>query len=93
MQHTDDLIELIHIYVALTHRNRGIGSQFMKLCIDNAKAEGLPLAFESEPAVRGFFLKHGFKDTKHADMDLRPFSPEYCGFGMFRLWGMVMRDL
>ncbi|RDW62086.1 hypothetical protein BP6252_11519 [Coleophoma cylindrospora] len=88
----NQLIEVTHLFVVMPHRKRGIGSQLVKLCIDKAQAEKFPLVVFSEPEVHGFFLGLGFEDTKHVDIDLRKWAPEYCGFGMFRIWGMVMRN-
>lgn len=85
-------IEVTHLFVAMAHRKRGIGSQLVKMCLDKAKSEGVPLAVASEPAVHDFFLKLGFEDAKHFDIDLRKWSPEYCGFGVFRIWGMAMNS-
>ncbi|RDW66944.1 hypothetical protein BP5796_09693 [Coleophoma crateriformis] len=88
----NQLIEVTHLFVAMPHRKRGIGSQLVRLCIDKAQAEKVPLVVFSEPEVHGFFLGLVFEDTKHVDIDLRKWAPKYCGFGMFRIWGMVMRN-
>lgn len=82
--------ELTWIYVSTAHRKRGIGSELVRLASEKAKAAGLPLAVGSEPQAYGFFLKQGFKDTKHADIDLRRWAPDNCGFGVFRISGMIM---
>jgi hypothetical protein len=47
------------------------------------------LSLGSEPQAHEFFLAQGFKDTKHVDIDLRQWVPEYSGFGIFRFSGMV----
>ena len=83
-------VEVTHIYVKPMHRRRGIGSQLMKLCLAKAKADGVPLVSKVEPGAYEYFSKHGFKDTKHGDIDLSKFSPPYTGFGLFRLAGMVV---
>jgi hypothetical protein len=59
------------------------------VCFDRAKAEGVPLALCSEPAAYDFFVKLGFRDTRHVDIDLSKWAPAYSGFGMFRLAGMI----
>jgi hypothetical protein len=61
----------------------------MRVCFEKAKAEGVPLALCSEPTAYGFFLKQGLKDTKHVDIDLSKWAPAYCGFGVFRISGMI----
>lgn len=62
------------------------------MCLDKAKEEGLPLVVYSEPQLYRFFLKMGFQDFDHADMDLRQWAEEFEGFGVFRLSGMVVRN-
>ncbi|KAF9637086.1 hypothetical protein BFW01_g7982 [Lasiodiplodia theobromae] len=87
---TNNHPELTWIYVSAAHRKRGIGSELVRLASEKAKAAGLPLAVGSEPQAYGFFLKQGFKDTKYADIELRRWAPDNCGFGVFRISGMIM---
>jgi hypothetical protein len=61
----------------------------MKIGFEKAKIENLPLIVCSEPQAYEFFVKKGFGDTKHGDMDLSKWAPPYCGFGIFRLYGMI----
>jgi len=74
------------------HRRKGLGSKLVKMCIEKAKSEALPLVVLSEPEAHGFCLKLGFEDTQQADIDLRKWAPELSGFGMFRVWGMVVKS-
>jgi GNAT superfamily N-acetyltransferase len=86
------LSEITHFFVSIPHRNRGIGTRLIKLCVSKAKAEGLDLAIGAEPQVHKLLLKLGFQDTVHVDFDLAQWSKdEYSGFGIFRLWGMVLK--
>jgi hypothetical protein len=57
-----------------------------------AKQKGLPLFVVSEPQARTFFVKLGFQDTHHVDMDLEKYAPEHCGFGNFRLSAMIYNE-
>jgi hypothetical protein len=61
----------------------------MQKAIEAASKAGLPLSVSSEPYAHNFFLSQGFEDTKHVDVDLRKFSQENCGYGPFRVSGMV----
>jgi len=86
------LSEVTHFFVSLPHRNKGIGTRLINLCVSKAKAKGLALAIAAEPQVHKLLLKLGFEDTIHVDFDLTQWSKyEYCGFGLFRLWGMVLK--
>ena len=55
-----------------------------------AEDAALPLSVCSEPGAHKFFLTLGFKDMKHAEIDLRNWAEENSGFGVFRLTGMVL---
>jgi hypothetical protein len=76
------IIELTHIFVAPSHRKQGIGSSLVRLAADKAKATGLPLSVSSEPGASGFFLKHGFTETKHVDVDLSQWTPPNSEWGV-----------
>lgn len=80
-----DHFKLTYIVIKSSSRNRGLGSQLVRLCFDRAKAEGVLLAVYSEPAAHGFFVKMGFRDTRHVDFDLTKWAPSHSGFGVFRL--------
>ncbi len=59
-------------------------------CLKKAEEVGVPLCIASEPQAHKFFLGRGFKDTTQSDIDLSKYSPEYNGFGVFRLQGMTV---
>ena len=80
---------MTYIYVEPLSRKHGIGSQSMQICFDRAKAERVPLFLSSEPEAYDFFVKQGFRDTRHVDFDLSKWAPAYSGFGIFRLAGMI----
>jgi predicted N-acetyltransferase YhbS len=82
-------IALTHIYVKPSSRKRGIGSSLIGLCLEKGKQAGIPVFVCSEPQARQLYLGLGFRDTGFADIDLSQHGPEHCGFGVFRLSGMV----
>jgi hypothetical protein len=63
----------------------------MQICFDKATAEGLPLTLCSEPQAYDFYAKRGLRDTKHAEVDLSKWAPAYCGYGVFRISGMIWK--
>lgn len=83
--------ELVFIVVDQPWRGKSIGSQLLQRGFAEAKAAGVPFCVTSEPAARSFFVKSGFIEVNHADMDLGVWAPPYTGFGVFRLTGMVWR--
>ncbi|CAO2651175.1 Nn.00g094720.m01.CDS01 [Neocucurbitaria sp. VM-36] len=87
-----DRNELTHIYVAPSSRGKGIGSHLVHLAAQPAQEEHSPLTMAAEPQAHCFFLKQGLLDTRHFDIDLSRWAAEYCGFGVFRLWGMRLRQ-
>lgn len=62
----------------------------VKRSIVKATAAGLPLVVGTEPAAHEFFLNQGFNDTAHFDVDLNQWAPASCGWGVFRLSGMIV---
>lgn len=83
-------IELTYIIVAPEHRGQGLGQSMLSHVVNKAKSEGLPVVLVSEPQAYGYWVKKGFKDTKHLDIDLEQWAAPYSGFGTFRLSGMVL---
>ncbi|KAF2815164.1 uncharacterized protein BDZ99DRAFT_408908, partial [Mytilinidion resinicola] len=82
-------VELTHSYVKPSHRGRGIWSSLIKLLLERGKQAGVPVYVCSEPQMRRGFLGLGFRETGFVDIDLREFAEENCGWGVFRLTGMV----
>lgn len=83
------MIDLVHIYLKPPNRGHGIGTNLVNLAIQRAKDRKLPLFVGTEPQVYPFFASFGFKDTGHVDWDLAKHAPAHCGFGSFRLSGML----
>jgi hypothetical protein len=64
----------------------------VRLAIANAKVAEVPLFLCSVPSAHGFYLKLGFRDSIHADIDLSRWGAEYDGFGVYRFFGMLASD-
>jgi predicted N-acetyltransferase YhbS len=77
------------MYVKPSSRRQGIGSGLVTLALQKAKEASVPCFISAEPQARPLYLKLGFKDTEHFDIDLREYVPENCGFGVFRISGMI----
>ncbi|KAI1416419.1 hypothetical protein F5Y13DRAFT_186038 [Hypoxylon sp. FL1857] len=76
------------IYKATTSpasRGKGIGTYPVQYCRDRAQLEGLPLTISAEPNHHDFFLRRGFRDAKHVDIDLRQWAADNSGYGVFRI--------
>jgi len=63
----------------------------VKLAIEKAEKERIPLSAGVEPEAHEFFLSQGFEDAKHVDIDLRQWAAQNSGFGVFRFYGMVLK--
>ncbi|KAF2501735.1 hypothetical protein BU16DRAFT_577817 [Lophium mytilinum] len=87
-----DYLTLTHSYVRPSHRGRGIWSSLMKLLLEKGKQAGVPVFVCSEPQMRRSFLELGFEETGYVDIDLREWAEEKCGWGVFRLSGLVSEE-
>nr|XP_036576438.1 acetyltransferase [Colletotrichum truncatum]KAF6783176.1 acetyltransferase [Colletotrichum truncatum] len=85
-----DCFEITFIYVKLSHRKLGVGSRLIQEARARAKAEGIALSLCSEPTAYEFYVKRGFQDIKHVDIDLCRWTPPYSGYGVYRYTGMVL---
>lgn len=70
-------------------RGQGLGTRLIHTAFEEARIANVPLMVTSEPASHSFFLRHGFEDGKHVDMDLSKYMPAYSGFGLFRMTRMA----
>lgn len=70
-------------------QGHGIGSKLVQLGFDRARAESIPFALCAEAPAHEFYVKLGFEETKHGDIDLNKYAPANSGFGNFRLTGMI----
>jgi N-acetylglutamate synthase-like GNAT family acetyltransferase len=85
-----DIEELSSIYVTPSSQKRGIGTHLVQLCKDRAASAGLPLFVCAMPTARAFYQKVGFIENTYVSVDLSKWAPEYCGYGEFRFYGMLM---
>lgn len=62
----------------------------MGVAFEKARAEGIPVVVQATTGNEEFFLKLGFEETRHADLDLAKWESG-SRLGMFRMTGMVWR--
>ncbi|KAI0479873.1 hypothetical protein F4859DRAFT_451946 [Xylaria cf. heliscus] len=86
---TEEFIALTHIYVEPSSRRRGIGSWLLQMAQGHAAEEELPLRIIAEPNHHDFFVRRGFRDIKHTDVDLTKWAAPLSGYGAFRISSMV----
>ncbi|KAI1326066.1 hypothetical protein F5Y16DRAFT_422315 [Xylariaceae sp. FL0255] len=86
----DEYIDLTHFYVEPKSRGKGIGEWLVKTAHDAAKDAGIPFTVCAEPNDHEFLVSCGFRDVKTADIDLVPFAAPMSGYGVFRLFRMIM---
>ncbi|KAF2226938.1 hypothetical protein BDZ85DRAFT_167876, partial [Elsinoe ampelina] len=82
-------LTLTWMYVRSESRRQGIGSGLVAFALETARKDGLPLVTAAEPQAYEFMKKQGFKDTKHVDFDLAKWALPNCGYGAFRLSGLI----
>lgn len=86
-----DRLQLTWLYVRAESRRQGIGSQLVAFALEQAQSQSLPLVTAAEPQAYAFMKKQGFTDTKHVDIDLARWALPNCGYGTFRLSGIISR--
>ncbi|KAI0515064.1 hypothetical protein F5B22DRAFT_608164 [Xylaria bambusicola] len=89
---TDKYMELTHLYVEPSSRGQGIGSWLLQIAQEAAEAAKLPIVLCSEPNHHDFFVNRGFKDVKHADIDLAQWAASWSGYGVFRITRMKLQE-
>lgn len=82
-------IDLVYICVKPSLQGHGIGAKLVQIGFDKAKDDNIPFALCAEAPAHDFYVKLGFKETKHTDIDLAKYAPANSGFGVFRLTGMI----
>lgn len=71
------------------HQGRSYGKQRMTYCSELADKEQIPIFLVAFPNAHGMYLKLGYEDRLHFDVDLSEYTEKYCGFGVYRSSGMV----
>jgi hypothetical protein len=61
----------------------------VNFCGELADKEQLPIFLVAFPNAHGMYLKLGYEDKNHFDVDLSDYTAKYCGFGVYRSFGMV----
>ena len=71
------------------HHKRGLGTKLMEYCHEIADGENLPIYLTAFPGAHHLYLKLGYEDIKHFDVDLNEYGEKYRGFGIYRNWAML----
>ncbi|KAG9237898.1 acyl-CoA N-acyltransferase [Amylocarpus encephaloides] len=77
------------LVVSPQYQRKGIGAQLMRKCLEEANKEGLPTWLISFPGSHELYLKLGFVDVEHSDVDLNEWDGGRCrGYGIYRSYAM-----
>lgn len=71
------------------HHKRGLGTKLMQYCHGIADEENLPIYLTAFPGAHHLYLKWGYEDVDHFDVDLNEYGEKYRGFGIYRNWAML----
>ncbi|KAH9905748.1 acyl-CoA N-acyltransferase [Xylariomycetidae sp. FL2044] len=73
-------------------QGQGIGSRLLEHCLRLADQAVLPSWLISFPGSHSLYLRHGFADVDHADIDLNAWDRNrHRGFGIYRQYAMVRK--
>lgn len=61
----------------------------MLYCHERAARQGLPIYLTAFPGAHDLYLKLGYADKMHFDVDLNEWGTKYRGFGVYRSYGML----
>lgn len=76
--------------VAPRHQRKGYGSQLMSHCLVISDKAGLPAWLISFPGSHDLYLRFGFEDVDHRDVDLNEWDNfKFRGFGIYRSYAML----
>jgi predicted N-acetyltransferase YhbS len=82
-------LDLSSFAVPLEHQNKGIGSQLLRHCLEIADKAALPTWLISFPGSHSLYLRFGFVDMDHRDVDLNAWDKNRMrGFGIYRQYAM-----
>ena len=72
------------------HQSKGIGSKLLQHCFNVADGSDLPIWVSSFPGSHGLYLRNGFSDVHHEDLDLNAWDGNrFRGYGIYRTYAMV----
>lgn len=70
---------------------QGIGSALFKYGFYDVGADDVPVWIVTQARGRGMYLKFGFEDTGHLDVDLAEYMGPNLGFGSHRTFCMIRK--
>lgn len=73
------------------HQRKGVATEILRYCLAQAEEAQLPIFLVSFPRPHDWYLRWGFEDLESFDTDLSEWGPRYCGFGIYRTYGMCRR--
>jgi GNAT superfamily N-acetyltransferase len=83
-------LDLSNFVVAPKYQGRGIGSKLLHQCLEIADKDGLPTWLGAFPGSHNLYLRFGFEDVEHQDIDLNKWDHyRFRGFGIYRNYSMV----
>ncbi|KAK2630036.1 hypothetical protein QTJ16_000856 [Diplocarpon rosae] len=71
------------------YQKRGLGRKLMMHCHELAVQDGLPIYLTAFPSAHDMYVKLGYTDETHYDVDLNEHGAKYRGFGVYRSYGML----
>ncbi|KAE9377068.1 acyl-CoA N-acyltransferase [Stipitochalara longipes BDJ] len=72
------------------YQGKGIGSKLLQQCIEIADRDGLPAWLSAFPGSHNLYLRFGFEDMGHKDIDLNKWDHyRFRGFGIYRQYSMA----
>ncbi|KAJ5572502.1 hypothetical protein N7450_009486 [Penicillium hetheringtonii] len=71
-----DHFDLVYICVKPSLQGHGIGAKLVQIGFDKAKDDNIPFALCAEAPAHNFYVKLGFKETKHTDIDLAKYAQQ-----------------
>lgn len=71
------------------YQGRGLGSKLLNKCNEVADEKKLPLFLSAFPGAYDLYVKHGYEEIGHGDIDLGKFGKPYRGFGIYRSYAML----
>ena len=82
-------IDLWHLYVDPSTKQRGLGTLLMEWGLERVDAKGMASSVVSTPNAKDFYAKFGFAEISHADLDMAKIRGDFLGFGVWRQYGML----
>jgi len=83
-------LDLSTFVVAPKYQGRGIGSKLLDHCLEIADRERLPAWLSAFPGSHNLYLRFGFEDVEHQDIDLNKWDNyRFRGFGIYRQYCMA----